>query len=311
MADADDVPKGTMDALTAAMAARAGRGPAQAPVAAAPVAPAPQPAAPPPPATPPAAPAAAGDQPRGPDGKFTPKPEMSAAEKGLLAAARAERERRKVAEARIAELERRPVTPPPAQPVHDPLPDILGKMPEDTRKWAEGAGKDYIDALIEQRMEQRFGAIEPDLATAREYREQQTAVAQFHADLTEFAEDMALEGSPVDPQALVNTIHRFETEYDISLGSTNRKKFENAIGLMGTQAGKPAGEDPAAAKARLDAEKARGGGASPGSSPAAPAPVASSGDLQHAVRQAALKGDDGAIAKIIGARVPKRPAWAL
>lgn len=286
----------------------------------------PQPAAPAPaapaaaiapsaPATPGDAPAApaAGEQPRGADGKFAPK-EMSPAEKGLLAAARAERDRRKAAEARIAELEKRAAQPIPTQPQdRDPLPDLLGRMPPETQEWWKKSGQEAIDALIERRIAERDRQIEPDLADIRASRAERAAMNQFHADLTEFAEDMALEGSPVDPEALVNTIRRFETEHDISLGSTNRKKFENAIGLMGTQRGKPAGESPEEAKARADreaADRARGGGASPGSSPASAPPPATGEALGKQVRAAAYRGDDREIAKIIASRLPKRPAWS-
>lgn len=306
MAD-EVVPKAMVDALHKALNPAAPTAPA-APAAPAAQAPAQAPPAETPP--PPAQPDAKGDQPRGEDGKFQKK-ELTPEAKGLLAGLRAEREKRKALEAEIASLRnQKPVTTPPKP---DRLPELLGKMPEQTQEWWKTAGQDAIDALIERRVEERLSKIEPDLATVRASRAEEAEVAQFRSDLAEFAEDMALEGTPVDVEALVETINRVETQFDMSLGSTNRKKFENAINLMTSRPGKPAGESPEEQKARLDreaADKARAAGASPGSSPASAPPPATGEALGKQVRELALKGDDRAIAKIIGSRLPKRPAWA-
>jgi hypothetical protein len=236
---------------------------------------------------------------------------MSPAEKGLLAAARGEREKRKGLEREIADLRSRMSVPaaPQAKPDRSA---VLAKTDERGQSYWNEVGDPLVRAAIREELGVSPEELKEAVAALRGGRERGQAESQFRSDLQEFVEDMALEGAEVDPQILVDTIHRFETQHDISLGSTNRKKFENAIGLLGNAPGKPA-ETPEELKARADrdaAEKARAAGVVPGTQPSPAAPNISA-NLQKSVRELASKGDLAGISKIIGNRLPKRPAWAM
>jgi hypothetical protein len=235
-------------------------------------------------------------------GRFKPK-ELSPDAKGLLSALKAEREKRKALESKISELSTARKEPERATPKKD----VLSEMPEETRKWAESQGKDWVDALIQERLSQ----IEPDLAEVRQSRAQRQEQAQLVADLTEFTEDCAMEGITVDPVALMDTIAHYEKTYQISLGPTNAIKCKNALGLVASQKPVPAADPKVAAEAKAKkdaAEKARAGGVAPGSTATQVAPNTRQ-ELQTAVRDRAKAGDLRGIADIIGARTAKHPLF--
>lgn len=267
-----------------------------------------------PPETPPAPPA--GEAPkapeRGEDGKFK-KREMSEAEKGLLSAARAEREKRKTVEATVAELKRELDALKASKPSAsaDRRADLLKKAPEETQKfWGEVADP-VVRQTVDEEIEKRLAQYAPALEAVKNLREQESRQESFRNDLVEFAEDMALEGITFDPADLVNKISAFENEHDISLGSTNRRKFENALRLLADAgAAQKSPEVEAAAKAKQEAEaKVRAGGVSPSTTTTPPAPNARE-TLQTSVKELAKKGDYKAIGQLIGARVKTRPAYS-
>lgn len=298
----DDVAKATVDRIKAAMAPK---GPDPAAMA---------PAAPVVPAAP-----ADGGRPRDEKGQFIPaqpvvtdpvvpaKPEPTQAERGLLAAVRAEREKRKELEAKLRALETKPAS------VEAPRPskrdELLKTAPEDTQKFWKQVGDPVVRETIEEEVRRILEPHKPALEAAAASRTREAEVREFATDLQEFVEDMALEGVQVDPNTLVNTIQKFETQYQISLGPNNAVKFRNALGMLGGSAAgaKPAGETPEQVKARAEkeaADKARAGGVAPGSSPTAPPPDYRE-TLQRTTREAAGKGDLNTIAKLIAQRVPK------
>ena len=288
-----EVPKETQDALHAALAARKGGPPAPVQEQKAEE-----------------KPAEAKERPRGEDGKFLPKsedakaPELSPEARGLLAAVKAEREKRKALEAKIAALESRkePV-------VHtDKREDLLKAAPPETKDfWLKTA-----DPLVRETIAEEVRKILGDdareaLEAVRQSKAREAAVHQFQSDLQDFVTDMALEGKSVDPVTLVTTLERFEKEYDISLGSSNRKKFENAMGLLGNKpprASEKGSEDDG--KAKEAAEKARAGGVSPNQTVSVPPPNQRQ-DIQKAIREASWKGDTDTVANILAQKLRIRP----
>lgn len=272
--------------------------------------------------TTPAAPAE-GDKARNEKGQFVPKqdapvtpgkPDLTPEARGLLAGLRAERERRKEAEGkasayekRLAEIEARLNTPAKMD-----RKDLLKDVPEDTQNfWANKADPIVRDTAREEALRLLGPDAKEALDFVRGLKEREGATRAFQSDLAEFIEDAALEGQSIDPVALVDTITRFEKEYDISLGRSNRKKFENALGMMGAlpKPDRSVADQAAAQKAREEAEaaaKARAGGVAPGSAATVPPPDQRAA-LQKGVRELALKGDTRAIADLIAKRVPKHP----
>lgn len=281
------------------------------------------PSAPPAAVTPPAAPPVnapvtppAGEAPkapeRGDDGKFK-KREMSEAEKGLLSAARAEREKRKGLESTLsamqAEIAALKASKPSATASH--RDDLLKKAPEETQKfWGEVADPVVRDTVAEEvaKLLQKY---QPALEAVETRRAQEATTQAFTADLVDFAEEMALEGIAFDPASLVDKIRAFETEHDISLGSTNRRKFENALRLLeDAGAARKSPELEAAAKAKQEAEaKARAGGVAP-STTTTPPPPDQRATLQATVKDLAKKGDYRAIGNILHDRIKSRPNYS-
>lgn len=269
-----------------------------------------------PPATPPETPPPAAEAPKGPeraeDGKFK-KREMSEAEKGLLSAARAERERRKTVESTVAELKRELDALKASKPSAsaDRRADLLKKAPEETQKfWGEVADP-VVRQTVDEEIAKALAAYAPALEAYNRTQAKEVAGAAFRDDLVEFSEEMALEGIQFDPAELVNKISVFENEHDISLGSTNRRKFENALRLLSDAgAAQKSPEVEAAARAKQEAEaKVRAGGVSPATTTSPPAPNQRE-TLQTGVRDLARKGDYKAIGHLIGERVKSRPAYS-
>ena len=271
--------------------------------------------------TTPAAPAE-GDKARNEKGQFVPKQEapttpgkseLTPEARGILAGLKAERERRKEAEAKSASLEQRiaEIEARANKPREDRRSDLLKNAPEDTQKFWKEIGDPLVEARIDERVAQILEPYKPAIETAKALREREGATRAFQSDLAEFIEDAALEGQSIDPVALVDTITRFEKEYDISLGRSNRKKFETALGMMGAlpKPDRSVADQAAAQKAREEAEaaaKARAGGVAPGSAATVPTPNERAA-LQKGVRELAGKGDLRSIADIIAKRVPKHP----
>ena len=249
------------------------------------------------------------DRPRNEKGQFEPekpvepaKPELSAEARGLLAGLKAEREKRKALEAEVKALkERKPETPP----VPKARDTLMPNAPADTQKFWNEIG----DPVVREAAREEFDRIRDTDPVYRDYRESKAREVQAQAlaqEAIEFAEDMALEGHAVDPAALLDKITKFEAQYDISLGSTNRKKFENAVGMLGGAAKAPAEtqEQAKVREAKAAAEKARAGGVAPGSTATIPPPNERKA-LQETTRAAAMKGDDRTIAEILRSRLPK------
>lgn len=253
------------------------------------------------------------ERPRGEDGKFLPTekapeakaPELSPEARGLLAAVKAEREKRKALEAKLAALEAR------KEPVvrTDKRAELLREAPPETKDfWLKTADPIVRETIAEEVRKALGDDVSEVLEEVRKSRAKQVEQTQFRSDLAEFVEDMALEGKSVDPLTLVNTLERFEREYDISLGSTNRKKFENAMGLLGNKP--PRAEEKVSAeegKAQEAKEKARAGGVSPDQTASVPPPNTRQ-DTQKAVRDAAWRGDERSVANIIADKLRHRPA---
>ena len=266
-----------------------------------------------PPATPPETPPVQAEAPKTPeraeDGKFK-KRDMSDAEKGLLSAARAERERRKAVESTVAELKRELDALKASKPSAsaDRRSDLLKKAPEETQKfWGEVADP-VVRQTVEEEIEKRLSAYRPALEAYETQKANEGKASAFRDDLVEFAEEMALEGIEFDPVALVNKINFFETEHGIILGSTNRMKFKNALNMLADAgAARQSPEVEAAAKAKQEQEaKVRAGGVSPSSTTTPPAPDQRA-TLQHAVRDLAKAGDVRGIANILHDRLRSRP----
>ena len=285
---------------------RALRTPAQAP-----------PAAVTPPAAPPAEtpPPAQAEAPKGPeraeDGKFK-KREMSEQERGLLAAARAEREKRKAVEATLSDLKKQVEELKNARPSQTPdkRAELLKNTPAETQKfWGEVADP-VVRQTVDEEIEKRLAQYAPALEAYKTLQAREAQTETFRNDLVEFAEEMALEGIEFDPASLVNKINQFETEHDISLGSTNRRKFENALRLMeDAGAARKSPELEAAAKAKQEQEaKVRAGGVAPSTTTTPPAPNARE-TLQTKVHDLAKAGDYRAIGSLIRDRIQNRPTW--
>lgn len=237
-------------------------------------------------------------------GRFKKK-EMSAAERGLLAATKAERDKRKALERELAEIKEQLSKQSKTSNADKPSrrKDLLEKAPEETREFWESTADPLIEEMIEERIQRRLEELSPDIQEIRSIREARQREQVFMEDLQEFVEDQALEGYDIDPKALVETLTRFEQEYDISLGSNNRKKFENAMGLMENQS--PAVVEKTTAKPDKSEEKARAGGVVPQTTPGQAPPDRAA--LGKSVRELAGKGDLRSISEIIGQRVPKHP----
>lgn len=297
----------TLEAVKNAMAARGGAHPdLKAPT---PVAP---PAAETPPAETPPASAPKEDRPRDESGKFLPKgekQELPPEAKGILAGLRAERERRKALEAELADIKKALSQRAPEAPKPSRKDDLLNKAPKETQDFWNTVADPIVEEKVSAIVEKRLAEYEPYIADVRAAREAKAKESAFVSDLQEFVTDMALEGREIDPAALVNTLNRFEKEYDISLGSTNRKKFENAVGLLGGSPAATGGQEkPAAPAASAAPEKARAGGVAPSSTSTTPPPNQSA-ELRKTVRELGWKGDERAIASLIGARIPKHPQF--
>jgi hypothetical protein len=279
-------------------------------------------AAPPVAVAPPAAapvetpPAPASEAPKGPeraeDGKFK-KREMSDAEKGLLSAARAEREKRKAVEASLSDLKKqieelknaRPSTTP------DKRAELLKKAPEETQKFWGDIADPVVRQTVDEEIEKRLAAYRPALEAYAAQKASEGKASAFRDELVEFAEEMALEGIEFDPVALVNKINFFETEHGIILGSTNRMKFKNALNMLADAgAARQSPEVEAAAKAKQEQEaKARAGGVSPSTTVTPPAPD-SRATLQNKVHDLAKSGDYRSIGNLIKDRLQHRPAYS-
>ena len=300
-----EVPQATVDALHKALNP-------------APVTPVAAPAVPPANPAIPAAPADEG-RPRDEQGRFLPadpppavapaRPEPSQAERGLLAGLRAEREKRKALEVEIAKM--RDARQTPQAPPVDRRADLLKQAPEESQRFWKDIADPVVRDTIREEVTRILEPHRPAIEAAAAMRAREVEVEQFALDLDEFVTDMALEGQSIDSKALVNTIGRFEKQYDISLGTTNRKKFENAVGMLGalpapskSVADKAA--EAAAKAAQEAADKARAGGVSPGSAATIPPPDQREA-LQSTVRGLATKGDLRSIADIISKRIPKHP----
>ena len=106
-------------------------------------------------------------------GRFLPggeRKELSPSERGILAGLKAEREKRKVLEAEIADLKRlrqEPSTPPVAKK------DYLADQPEETRDFWKNVADPVVRDAINEEVEKRLARYEPAfkaLAQAEEQR---------------------------------------------------------------------------------------------------------------------------------------------
>lgn len=236
-------------------------------------------------------------------GKFVKK-ELSPDAKGLLAAVKAEREKRKALESRLAEFEARTSHKEAPKPQGKDPSELLNRMPEETKKWAQDSGQEWINRLVEERLSATLETLKPDLEEVRAIRKQREETSRMVHELGEFVTDKALEGYEADPDAILSKIRYFE-KMGVDLGPN---KYDIAWSMLTAEQAPrtPSPEKVEEAKKKEAGEKARAGGVAPGSHVAVPPPEARK-QLQDTVRSLGSKGDTQGIADIIGKIVPKHP----
>lgn len=264
----------------------------------------------------PAAPAkpaeeAAPATPTGPErdaqGKFIPKPkeETPAApaddpnKAAMREVIKREREARRKAEERTAELERRLMAPmAPAQPQVDPEAEILASMPPETQEWWKKAGSKLFDIRAQKVLAAEKATVAE--RAAAEEREQ----AADERDLDDWVADKMAEGEVVNERDMRAALDECEAN-GWRFGKSNHDHFEQVFKIrkkVSAGASAPvrtAKEAEASATAAAQAA-ARSGGVTPSSY----APPAIDRDAYNkALREASMRGDHNAVSKLLRERL--------